>query len=169
MDMDDIEKYGMLNFVMGVAFKSLDKQAKLPTKDDGDIGWDLYCIADNSFEHISFDGSEWDTLVLKPGESHIFHTGISSAIPYGYAALLWDRSGMGAKKNIHRLAGVIDSTYRGEWMVSLINLSKESHIINAGDKIIQFIVQKEIFIKPEWVDELDETERGAKGFGSSGQ
>jgi dUTP pyrophosphatase len=75
---------------------------------------------------------------------------------------------MGAKHNIHRLAGVIDANYRGEWMVSLINLSKKPYTIFEGDKIIQAIIQRD-----EQLDfvlgELDETSRGEQGFGSSGR
>lgn len=145
--------------------KKLCNDAKLPTKNDGDIGWDICCIKNEGF---MYSATAW-YYELEPGECHIFHTGLATAIPKGYAALLWDRSGMGAKKKIHRLAGVIDSSYRGEWMVCLVNHSNEIHHINAGDKIVQFIIQKEHEIVPHWVDDLNETERGEKGFGSSGR
>ena len=76
---------------------------------------------------------------------------------------------MGAKKNIHRLAGVIDCTYRGEWMVVLTNLSKDSHIIEAGDKIIQAQLALVIPANPVWTNELPESYRGESGFGSTGR
>ena len=76
---------------------------------------------------------------------------------------------MGAKKLIHRLAGVIDSSYRGEWLICLTNLGDEEQIISPGDKIVQAIIQKEVEIEPKWVEELDETERGEGRFASTGK
>ena len=109
-----------------------------------------------------------ESYTLKPGEVHMFSTGISVEFPKGYVALLWDRSGLGSK-GIHRLAGVIDSGYRGEWKVVLINLTKESCKIQAGDKIIQCIVQKFEPVKITEAKKLKESKRGKKGFGSSGR
>lgn len=152
---------------MELKVKRLCEKAKLPTQAHrGDAGWDLYCIADDNFRTYA---DPIPSITLQPGDSHIFHTGISCSFDEGYVALLWDRSGMGAKRNIHRLAGVIDATYRDEWLVSLINLSKESQTIVAGDKIIQVIFQKVIPINIQEVQELDETERNTSGFGSSGR
>lgn len=167
--------------------------AKLPTTSEDNIGHDLYCVEDEEFKNGEIELApisnrellrsltnainnslfdEFDAAILleklDKRHSHIFHTGIAAKVPTGYAALLWDRSGMGAKRNIHRLAGVIDSSYTGEWLVSLINLSNEPQVIKAGDKIVQFIIQKEYKVFPQWVDSLEETERGSKGFGSSG-
>jgi dUTP pyrophosphatase len=150
--------------------KKLHPDAKLPTKAEGDIGWDLYCIEDDGFCHHydKLHGSGY-CYVLEPGESHLFHTGIATAIPKDYAALLWDRGSMGAVKEIHRFAGVIDSSYRGEWLVRLRNFDDHPHRIFPSDKIVQFIVQKEIRVTPCWVNELDDTERGEGRFGSTGQ
>ncbi len=139
-----------------VKFKiqKLAENAKMPTKGNpDDAGIDIFTN---------------ESYTLKPGEVHMFSTGISVEFPKGYVALLWDRSGLGSK-GIHRLAGVIDSGYRGEWKVVLINLTKESCKIQAGDKIIQCIVQKFEPVKITEAKKLKESKRGKKGFGSSGR
>ena len=89
------------------------------------------------------------------------------AIPWGYAGLIWDRSSMGVK-GLHRFAGVIDSDYRGEIKVCIHNASQKSYTISEGDKIAQLVVQAipSFFLRE--VDSLEGTERGGKGFGSSG-
>jgi len=128
--------------------------AKLPQKDDpADAGIDVFTN---------------ESYTLQPGETHLFGTGISVEFPEGYVALLWDRSGLGSK-GIHRLAGVIDSGYRGEWKVALVNLSSEPYEINAGDKIIQCVLQKFEQVNITEVEQVSETARGAEGFGSSGR
>ena len=144
----------------------LHPQAKLPAKaGPEEIGWDICCVADDVFSEDIAPGL---CMLLDPGESHLFHTGFACAIDPGYAVLFFDRSGMGGKKNIHRLAGVIDCTYRGEWRVSLINLSKKPHIISEGDKIVQGIIVRDIPGVTYWVDQLPESRRGTAGFGSTG-
>lgn len=137
----------------------LHPDAILPAKSgELEAGWDICCVAD---EYFTDDGS----YILPVGCSHKFHTGLACAIDFGYCMLLWDRSGMGAVKNIHRLAGVIDCTYRGEWLVALINLGKEAQLIKAGDKIIQGIITKVIPGQSYWADELSNSVRGQAGFG----
>lgn len=139
-----------------ISFKveKLVPNAILPTKENpSDAGIDIYAN---------------ESYTLKPGERHLFSTGIAVEFPKGQVALLWDRSGLGSK-GIHRLAGVIDSGYRGEWKVALVNLTKESFEIKAGDKIIQCILQKFESVKIKEVKTLKESKRGAKGFGSSGR
>ncbi|MBI3250523.1 MAG: dUTP diphosphatase [Candidatus Andersenbacteria bacterium] len=134
--------------------KKLSADAKMPAKGNTtDAGIDMFTN---------------ETYTLKPGEVHAFTTGIAVAIPDGHVALIWDRSGLGSK-GIHRLAGVIDSGYRGEWKIVLINLSQESHDIQAGDKIAQCILQKFEPAEIQETDELPSSDRGAKGFGSSGR
>jgi dUTP pyrophosphatase len=162
--------------------KKLHPDAVLPAKaHSDDIGWDICCVADYAFykilsKHDGFDNVYQRSDInigdfvyyLEPGMSHLFHTGFACAIDTGNAMLLWDRSGLSANKNIHRLAGVIDATYRGEWMVSLINLSRITHIIKAGDKIIQGILTKVLHGVVGWVDELPVSFRNEAGFGSTG-
>ncbi len=134
--------------------KKLSPDATLPTKDNAaDAGIDVYTN---------------ESYTLAAGERHMFTTGISVAIPEGHVALLWDRSGLGSK-GIHRLAGVIDSEYRGEWRIILVNTSDEPYEVTAGDKIIQCLVQKFELTEITEVDELEDSVRGDKGFGSSGK
>lgn len=153
----DIGHWGLvINLFSMLSFKvnKLVKTATLPSKDNpSDAGIDVYTN---------------ESYTLKPGERHLFSTGIAVEFSKGYVALLWDRSGLGSK-GIHRLAGVIDSGYRGEWKVALINLTKEKFEIKAGDKIIQCILQKYEPVKITEVKELKESKRGARGFGSSGR
>lgn len=132
----------------------LSPDATLPTKENAsDAGIDIYTN---------------EAYTLKPGERYMFSTGISVEFSKGYVALLWDRSGLGSK-GIHRLAGVIDSGYRGEWKVVLLNTTKEKYEIKKGDKIIQCILQKFEPTKIKEVKKLTESKRGKKGFGSSGR
>ncbi|MEK7556478.1 MAG: dUTP diphosphatase [Patescibacteria group bacterium] len=134
--------------------KRLSSTATLPAKKDPvDAGIDIYTN---------------ETHTLKPGEVHAFGTGITSEFPKGYVALLWDRSGLGSQ-GIHRLAGVIDSGYRGEWKVVLLNTTKKPFVIRAGDKIVQCIVQKYEPVKITEAGRLKASQRGKRGFGSSGR
>jgi dUTP pyrophosphatase len=134
--------------------KKLSANATLPTKDNAeDAGIDIYTN---------------ETHTLKPGEAYLFSTGISVEFKPGYVALLWDRSGLGSK-GIHRLAGVIDSGYRGEWKVVLLNTTKKAFKITAGDKIIQCLIQKFEPVKITEAQELKTSKRGKRGFGSSGR
>ena len=93
--------------------------------------------------------------------------GIKMAIPQGYVGLIWDKGGI-AKAGIHTMAGVIDSNYRGEIMVNLINLSGDIYHIAPGQKIAQILIQPitDLEIKETKVD--DDTSRNANAFGSSG-
>ena len=95
-------------------------------------------------------------------------TGIAMAIPDGFVGLVWDKSGLAVKQGLHRLAGVIDSGYRGEIQVALINLGNEQIQIAKGQKIAQLLFQKVEHAQLEEVKDLDATARGASGFGSTG-
>jgi dUTP pyrophosphatase len=138
---------------MQIKFKKLRPDAEIPAK--------------AGMLEAGIDITTVDCVQLAPGESYVFHTGLAAAIEEGYCVVLFDRSGMGAKRNIHRLAGVIDCTYRGEILVCLVNLSDDSQFIQPGDKIIQGLVLPVPEVSILEVDTLDETERGSKGFGSS--
>ncbi|MBI4022401.1 MAG: dUTP diphosphatase [Candidatus Andersenbacteria bacterium] len=109
-----------------------------------------------------------ESYTLQPGEVHVFTTGIAAEFPEGHAALIWDRSGFGSK-GIHRLAGVIDSDYRGEWKIVLVNLSGKPYEVRAGDKIAQCVLQRFEPAEIVEVSQVTETGRGATGFGSSGR
>jgi dUTP pyrophosphatase len=148
-------------------FKRLHPDAQLPHKSgDDEACYDFCCVVDDEFNDY-VGGTPF--FILKPGHSHTFRTGLACAIPRGRAMYLWDRSGMGAKRKIHRLAGVIDCTYRGEWLVSLVNLGHEERDIHAGDKIVQGQLALVIPGVPGWVKELPDSYRGSHGFGSTGR
>jgi len=134
--------------------KRIHKDAKLPLyQHQGDAGLDLFSSID---------------CILAPGEVKPVPSGIKVAVPEGYVGLVWDKSGV-SLKGIHRLAGVIDSGYRGEVRVVLVNLGKESLVIKKGMKIAQLLIQSVAQVKVVEVEELEETSRGDKGFGSTGK
>jgi len=131
--------------------------AHLPTyARDGDAGADLYSL---------------HAVNIMPGEYKLVSTGIAMAIPQGYVGLIHPRSGLAAKHGITVLnaPGTIDAGYRGEIKVLLINHGKEIYNIERAERIAQLVIQKveNVFFEP--VDELDVTERGIGGFGSSGK
>ena len=111
-------------------------------------------------------------VTLRPGGRAVIPTGIAIALPSpDYVALVFVRSGMGFRHGIalSNGVGVIDSDYRGEISVGLVNLSQDSYTIQPGDRIAQLMVTP--VVRPVLVqaEELDETDRGAGGFGSTGR
>ena len=111
-----------------------------------------------------------DTLVIDPHKWAMVPTGIAIALPVGFEAQVRPRSGLAAKKGITVLnsPGTVDSDYRGEVRVILINHSDEPFVIKDGDRIAQMVVARHESACFEVVESLDETERGAGGFGSTG-
>lgn len=110
-----------------------------------------------------------EDLTLAPGERRLVPTGLRVAIPPGHAGLVWPRSGLAVRDGIDTMAGVIDSDYRGEVRVLLINHGREPFRIRRGDRIAQLLVQR---VEPaEFVpaDGLPESARGEGGFGSTGR
>ncbi|MCK5026890.1 MAG: dUTP diphosphatase, partial [Candidatus Pacebacteria bacterium] len=95
--------------------------------------------------------------------------GIAMEIPEGYVGLIWDKSGLAIKQGLKVLGGVIDSGYRGEVMVGMINLTNKTYTIAEGHKVAQMIIQKTEMVEIEEVEELSDAQRGDKGFGSSGK
>ena len=139
---------------MNIQVKKLHPEAKLPNfAHPGDAGMDLYSVVD---------------MVLKPGERASVPTGIAIALPDGYVSLVWDKSGVSHNNGIKTLGGVLDSGYRGEYLIGLINLSQENFEIKVGQKIAQLLIQKVEHPEIEEVEELDETARGDGRFGSTG-
>ena len=139
---------------MEIKVQRLSKYGRVPTKiNDSDAGWDVYAAED---------------AIIDPSQNELVSTDIAMAIPEGYVGLIWDRSGMAAKKGIHRFAGVIDSGYRGEIKVCLWNSSEEHCIINKGERIAQILFQQVPSFSLKEVENLDETKRGEGGFGSTG-
>lgn len=140
-----------------VAVRRLDTGIDLPTRaHPGDAGVDLSSTID---------------VVLEPGHRALVPTGISIALPMGTVGLIHPRSGLAARAglSIVNTPGTVDSGYRGEIKVCLINLDPHDAItIARGDRIAQLLVQKVELLDFVEVDELDETSRGAGGYGSSG-
>ena len=111
-----------------------------------------------------------DTITLEPGERAVVPTGIAMAIPPMHVGLLFARSGLAINEGIALAngVGVIDSDYRGEIKVGLINLSHESHTIKHGQRIAQLAIMPVALVHPMEVDELEDTTRGIGGLGSTG-
>ena len=135
--------------------KKLHIHAKIPTRaNPNDAGADLYSI---------------ESVVIPPLSRGVVKTGIALEIPVSYYGRVAPRSGLAAKHGIDVLAGVIDSSYRGEIGVVLLNTdSSNSFTVNVGDRIAQLIIESHY--NPVFVEVLDllETNRGEGGFGSSG-
>lgn len=110
-------------------------------------------------------------LVLEPLQRVLVPTGLSIALPAGYEAQVRPRSGLAAKHGITVLnaPGTIDADYRGEIKVILVNLSREPFEICPGERIAQLVIAAHVQAEWEEVSVLDETERGAGGFGSTGK
>ena len=113
-----------------------------------------------------------ESITLNAGERHLVPTGIAIALPSAeYVALVFARSGLGIKKGVclSNGGGVIDSDYRGEIGVGLVNLGDAPYTVQPGDRIAQLMVVPVVQPTLTVVDTLDETERGAGGFGSTGR
>ena len=113
-----------------------------------------------------------ESITLNAGERHLVPTGIAIALPSAeYVALVFARSGLGIKKGVclSNGVGVIDSDYRGEIGVGLVNLGDAPYTVQPGDRIVQLMVVPVVQPTLTVVDTLDETERGAGGFGSTGR
>lgn len=133
----------------------VNDEAKLPSyAHNEDAGMDLY--------------SNENDYLLKAGERKGFSTGIKMEIPDGYAGLIWDKSGLAIKHGIKTIGGVIDSTYRGEIVILVINLGQSEYLVEKGSKVGQMIIQKVEHFKMSMENTINETSRGEKGFGSTG-
>lgn len=113
-----------------------------------------------------------ETVTIKPFERKMVGTGMRTAIPRGYVGLCFPRSGLATKLGISlaNCVAVIDSGYRGEWKAALINMNPEKEItIEKGERVFQLIVMPFPRVVFDAVTQLDETERGEGGFGSSGR
>lgn len=111
-----------------------------------------------------------EPIVLKPFDRYLVPTGLFIEIPEGYEAQVRGRSGLAIKNGISLANGIgtIDSDYRGEIKVILINLGREPFIVNHGDRIAQMVMSKYENMEFELVEELEETGRGKNGFGHTG-
>ena len=112
-----------------------------------------------------------ESIELQPLERKLIPTGIYMALPEGYEAQIRPRSGLAAKHGLTVLntPGTIDADYRGEIKVILINLSSSPFVIEDGERICQMVIAQHTHVEWQEVDSLDETERGAGGFGHTGK
>lgn len=143
---------------MQIKFKLLNKRAQLPK---------YQTVGAAAFD---FHNDYIDAVQIHPGHKLLFFTGVSVEVPEGHALMLYSRSGHGFKDGL-RLAncvGVIDSDYRGEIMAAIHNDSDRIRVIEPGSRIIQGMLVKAEQHELVEVSELSTTERGEKGFGSTG-
>ncbi len=110
-----------------------------------------------------------ETAVIAPGARAAVPTGLRLQIPPGHVGLVWPRSGLAVRHGIDTLAGVIDSDYRGELKVVLVNLGEEPFRVAPGDRIAQLLVQRVERAAFAPAAPLDDTGRGGGGFGSTGR
>ena len=141
-----------------VRIKKLDERAVVPSYgSEYAAGFDLYSVLD-------------EDVTIKSGETYLVHTGLAMEIPVGFAGMIFARSGLATKKGLApaNKVGVVDSDYRGEVMVALHNHSLEDRTISHGERIAQMVIMP--FYKAEFleVEELNDTDRGTGGFGSTG-
>ena len=146
---------------MKVHIKLLNDTATIPTFGSADAaGCDLYA-------NLSPDEG---SVTIAPGTTYLVKTGIAMEIPKGYAGFIYARSGLASKRGLRpaNCVGVIDSDYRGEIMVALHNDSQVEQMVNHGERVAQMVIGP--YLRPEFVavSELDNTERGAGGFGHTG-
>ena len=130
---------------------------------------ELPCYAYSTDAGLDLRSNE--VLDIAPGERKLIHTGLAIAIPEGYAGFIQPRSGLALKQGltIVNTPGLIDAHYRGELMVIALNTDKQASIhIERGQRIAQLVIQQVPTVQLIEVDELDETDRGTEGLGSSG-
>ena len=121
-----------------------------------------------SEESAGLDFHTIESVTIPPGQRALLKTGIAMSMPAGYVGLIWPRSKLAAKMGIDVLAGVVDSDYRGEIMISLLNTGLDPVEIKAGDKVAQMIIQRHYSdMQINIVEDLDETMRGKAGVNSS--
>lgn len=131
----------------------LDEGAVMPSRAHRwDAGLDLYSM---------------ETRYVSPGEHEVFDTGVHVAIPEGFVGLITSKSGLMARGITSR--GTIDSGYTGSIRVVLFNHGERGYLVKKGDKITQLVVLPALIEEAELVEELEDTERGAGGFGSTGR
>lgn len=145
---------------MEIKIKKLRENAIIPSR--GSLfaaGYDLYACLDG------------ENITIEPHKSAKIGTGIAAALPAGYFGAIFARSGLATKQNLRpaNCVGVVDSDYRGEFIVCLHNDSDDMRVINNGERVAQLVLMP--FMEMDFIetDALDETERGVGGFGSTGK
>jgi dUTP pyrophosphatase len=119
---------------------------------------------------VDLEAAVNETITLKPGERQLIPTGLAIALPEGYEAQIRPRSGLALKNGVTVLnsPGTVDADYRGEIKVILANLGSEDFIVERGMRIAQMVIAQHAHVAWNVVGKLDETARGAGGFGSTG-
>ena len=152
---------------MELKIKKMRDDAIIPTRGSIEAaGIDLYACLDEECEGI-YDSC----IIIKPGETVMFGSGIACDFPEGYWGMVVPRSSIGWKKNltIPQCMGVIDNDYKGEIKIVFTNIGKETQIISSGDRVAQMILLPYATYNIVETDTLSETERGEGGFGSTGK
>ena len=142
-----------------IRVKKVREKAILPTYGSLEAaGADLYACLD-------------EDLIIEPGKSCFVPTGLSMALPKNCAGLIYARSGLACKRGLApaNKVGVVDSDYRGEFMVVLHNHGEQAQTISHGERIAQLVITPILTPAYTEVEELDETQRAAGGFGSTGK
>jgi dUTP pyrophosphatase len=139
---------------MQIKVKKLKEDAKLPKyHHPGDVGMDMYAM---------------EAVTIKPGEHYRFWHGFALEFPSGFAAVVKDKSSI-SKAGLHTMGGVFDAGYRGEYNTHLVNLSDKSYNVEVGDKVSQLLITPVEIVELEEVEELSDSVRGERGFGSTGK
>lgn len=144
---------------MKINIKKLNENAIIPTRgSEGAAGVDLYACTSSS-------------IVIMPHNTVKIGTGLAIELPYGYFGAIFARSGLATKQGLRpsNCVGVCDEDYRGEYVVALHNDTDEPQTINPMERIAQLVVMPYLPVEFNEVDELNETERGTGGFGSTGK
>jgi len=151
----DSTLFGASGFEFSVKVKRIHPGAKLPFRGTNrSAGADLVCL---------------EAFTLGPGERKLVPTGLIVEIPPGWYGRVAPRSGLAVDHGVDMLAGVIDSDYRSELRVLMINLGDAPVSFKAGERIAQLIIERAAVCDYIWADDLSETERGEGGFGSTGK
>lgn len=135
---------------------------------DGDL--ELPCYHSELAAGMDIRAAVTEPCILEPGEIHLFGTGFCLAIPAGFEIQVRPRSGLAVKHGVTVVnsPGTIDADYRGEVRVGLINLGRDAYTIRRGDRIAQMILAPVVWAQLKLCSKLDQTKRGAGGFGHSG-
>lgn len=144
---------------MIVAVKKLKEKAVLPTYGSAQAaGADLYACLE-------------EDLTIAPGETAFVPTGLAMELPVGYVGLIYARSGLACKRDLApaNKVGVIDSDYRGEFIVALHNHGKNPQTVSHGERVAQLVITPVLNVAFTEADDLSDTQRAAGGFGSTGK
>lgn len=158
MKPEELEKLELMEEPVVVKIKRMTETAKMPTQGSANAaGMDLYADTDHP-------------IAIEPGKTAEIYSGIALEIPEGFFGGVYSRSGM-VKRGLRlpNCVGIIDSDYRGNIGISIHNDSQKIQTIAPYERVAQIIIQPYLKVKFEEAEELSETERGSKGFGSTGR